>query len=175
MLDDFRLVIIALILLLLILVYAEYEMSYINQVQETVSIQYSKPYVKFIKNSSEYIVTVRTIIYASSSTVYVEPFLVNPSSKSPALKFQGNYVNQIFDPDEVGYVNVTGVSTEPTVINGLWYNAIAFQVPTEKPFNVTFTTNQSYALMLQVYVSTLLVGYQEVGSIIIPLNYTINS
>ena len=96
MLDDFRLVVIALILLLLILVYIEYEMSYINQVQETVSIQYSKPYVKFIKNSSEYIVTVRVIIYASPSTVYVEPFLVNPSTKSPALTFQGNYVNQIF-------------------------------------------------------------------------------
>ena len=170
MVDDFRATIIALFIVLFLLIYMTYVWGYVDQVQETIAVQYSKPYIKAI-NSSEYIVTIRTIIYASSSTVYVEPFLVNPTTKSPIM-LQGKYVNQVFDPDQVGFVNVSGVSTKPVVIYSPSCNGVAFKVPTEVPFNITFTTNQSYALELEIYVSTPLLGYQEVGSTIIPLNIT---
>lgn len=171
MCGDLQFKICVLLILLGISIFFEYEFNFLNQVQETISIQYTKPYIE-IYNSTEHIVTVRVAVYASTSTIYVVPYVARPngSQYAPAVILKDRYINQNIDLTEIGFVNITGISAKPIVINNSSYNMVAFQVQTNRPFNITFNTGESYVPALQVYVSMPLQGYQLVYSAIIPLN-----
>ena len=148
-----------------------------------ITVFYSKPYVKGI-NQTEYLVTVRVMVSTPSTNyVYIIPFLAN-SSGYPALRFQG-FINEVFYPDNVGYVNLTGYNVTTKVLYNIQIvykqgpfmttNAFAYIVQTGESFNVTFITNKSYVPTIWVAeppLSSASNAFYVPTEIIIPINGT---
>ena len=145
-----------------------------DQIQETVTVQYAKPYIKMYKiydNTTLYIETVRVVVYSSASVLYIAPYVSNPAADyAPAVIYRDGYINQNADPSEIGFVNVTGIHAEPTVIDCQTYNVVAFEVPADEPFNITFVIGKGDVPVLQVYASIPFEGFHQVYSIVIQPN-----
>ena len=178
--------IIAIIFILILLYYLSIVLT-MDSVNQTI-VFYSKPFVKRI-GTTKYMVTMRVEVLSQfTNYVYIVPFLTKQGSlNSPALKFQG-FINNVFYPNTIGYVNVTGYNvTMKALFNQAFYNqqdvfttpfmtvnVFAFVVPTGDIINVTFITNESYVPVVLIAEPSPfnLNGLYVPKEIVVPINDT---
>ena len=158
-------------------------MKSINESNQVI-IFHSKPYIEKI-DPSEYLVTMRVIVFSpDESSIYVIPFLALANSSGyPTLTLQGGYINQVLNPNVVGYVNVTGQNVTIKVLHSMpvydrkdlysepltYLNAFAYSVAIGEPINVTFVTNRSYVPVVWIAEPPPLCYTDKIYALYIPI------
>ena len=134
------------------------------ELSKELQVSYSPPVVKYVvptQKGQPLNFTVNTLVTLNlnySGPVYVVPFLMNasylPYYYVPPPMFSGGYINEVSEPNLVGYANVSGKgvkvvqlsNAEVYSLNGILtrLTAYAFEVPLNQALNFTYTTNSSY-------------------------------
>ncbi len=140
------------------------------ELSKEIYISYSPPVISYIIPTEPNIplnLSVRSLVTLNlnfSGPLYVVPFLMKtnyaPYNYIPE-GYYGGYINQISNPDYIGYVSVSGsgvikeVTFQNTQVNLLTRSIAgisfyAFEVKPNSDLNVSFTTNASYVPVLWI-------------------------
>ncbi|BFI74460.1 hypothetical protein [Sulfurisphaera ohwakuensis] len=143
------------------------------ELSKELQISYSPPVISYVVPTEKgqplniSVDTLLTLNLNFSGTVYLIPFLMKSSYSPyyyiPSPLFGNGFINEISNPNYVGYVSISGQKVETIELTNAQINlltgsvaninAYAFKVTPGEELNVTFTTNYSYVPVIWVVVN----------------------